>query len=185
MTLEGTKAEAGYGQADLVETGPRILGLDLSLTASGWAMGQVGGVFRPPNGMRGPERLAWLSDRVLDKCRFPRGEQAEKLVDLVAIEGYAYSRGTSGVVLGELGGVVRYRLYRAGIGYVELGPGVWRKAVLGKGNLAKDQVRVEALKRYGIEFPDLNTLEAWGVAMGAWLQMTGASKPAIRRSRRG
>jgi Holliday junction resolvasome RuvABC endonuclease subunit len=173
----------------------RILGLDLSLSASGWAMtarrpdvgfdGLAGGVFRPPEGMRGPERLAWISDRILSKVR-RRGETSEgneiveKLVDLVAIEGYAFSKENAGEVLGELGGVVRYRLYRAGIGYVEIGPGAARKIVLGRGTIAKVDVKLEVFKRYRVDFPDLNTTEAWIVAMAAWLQLYGKTRQPIR-----
>jgi crossover junction endodeoxyribonuclease RuvC len=161
----------------------RVLGLDLSLTATGIAL--VGDEPLPersyrlasPGPMRGVERLAWLGSEVT-------GAVAMTRPDFVAIEGYSFgARGNAVFQLGELGGVVRFLLHQQGMPVVEVPPGEWRKQLFGKGNLAKDQVRVEAFKRYGVEFDSLDVLEAWCVGTAALRRAQGLDKPEPKRRR--
>lgn len=161
----------------------RVLGLDLSLTGTGIALvGDEPLPERPwrlasPGPMRGVERLSWLGSEVT-------GAVAMTRPDLVAIEGYSFgARGNALFQLGELGGVVRLLLHRQGVPFVEVAPGEWRKQLFGKGNLAKDQVRVEAFKRYGVEFDSLDVLEAWCVGTAALRRVQGLDKPEPKRRR--
>jgi Holliday junction resolvasome RuvABC endonuclease subunit len=155
-----------------------ILGLDLSMTSAGWALlndGQLVG--------SGTVKTAPPTDRferintILARVKTLAG------VDLVAIEGYSYQSATSAVTAGELGGVVRYWLFLRRVPYVELAPGTWRKVAFGKGNLKKDEVRLQASKRYGVEIESIDALEAWAVGMAAWLKHTGQEMPAIPRGK--
>ena len=146
---------------------PRVLGLDLSLTAAGWAVVVAGsvtshGVIKSKEA--GMARLIEISNAVFLLAH-------ENYIDLAAIEGYSFgSRGDALTKLAELGGIVRYRLHEALVPVVEISPGTWRKEVLGKGNLAKDQVRLAAFKKYGLEIADHNALEAALIAMCAYRQ---------------
>lgn len=172
--------------SDVNELGPaRVLGLDVSLTATGAALVTSDGaaaatrLLRPPAALRGVERLAWLADAVLAVAR-------ETQPDLIAIEGYSFnSRAASHAhAIGEAGGVVRLELHRAGFGLVEVPPAEWRKQLFGRGNLPKDLVRVEAWKRYGVEHSSLDVLEAWCVGTAALRRAHGLDGPAPQRRRR-
>lgn len=162
----------------------RILGLDLSLTAPGVAciappLQPIGRLVHVPSRLGGVERLAHIATAVMNAV-----EECEP--EHIAIEGYSFaSRVASHAhAIGELGGVVRYRLHQAGCTYVEIPPGKWRKQLFGRGNLPKDQVRVEALKRYGIEFDSLDVLEAWCVATALFRTLQGLDRPSPRRRQR-
>jgi len=162
----------------------RVLGLDLSLTATGIALAADEALpdtrtwLARPGARRGMERLCWLGDQVLEAVVLTGP-------DVIAIEGYSFgARGNAVFQLGELGGIVRYLLVTRGFSYVEVAPGEWRKQLFGKGNLPKDQVRVEAWKRYGVEHESLDVLEAWCVATAVLRRETGLDKPEPKRRRK-
>jgi Holliday junction resolvasome RuvABC endonuclease subunit len=135
----------------------RVLGLDLSLTATGIA-DPTGRLFTiKPRGRRGMQRLAYIRNRIL--------EQVALGTDLVAIEGYSYaSKGSSGVSLGELGGVIRLALWEAGTPLAEVPPSCLKKYATGRGNASKDEVLVACVKRLGLEPRSNNESDA------AWLR---------------
>jgi len=140
----------------------RVLALDLSLTATGWATsemqpltGRVCGVLETAK-LRGVERLAhvrqWLQRRI-EKERF----------DVAVLEGYAYGmrRGASQQhSLGELGGVVRLTLWYQNVPFVEVPPAVLKKFACGKGNANKAEVLVAAVKRLEYTGADHNEADA-------------------------
>ena len=123
-----------------------MVGLDLSLTSTGYAIGENGrarpGLLVPPDGRnRGVRRLAWVRDAVLELAAS---------AELVAIEGYSFSSKFSHAhALGELGGVVRLALAEAGAVMVEVPPKCVKLFASGKGNASKDEVLVAAVKRLG------------------------------------
>jgi crossover junction endodeoxyribonuclease RuvC len=122
-----------------------ILALDLSLTATDWALSvgegiEVGTVEGVGNGL---QRLHGILMRIQELARG---------ADLVVIEGYSFaSRGRSIVSLGELGGVVRHWLHTEGLAWAEVPPANRAKYATGKGNAPKDQVLAEAIRRLGYE----------------------------------
>lgn len=123
-----------------------VLALDLSLTCTGWALHQPGrtvslGVWGPPG--RGARRLdaarRWVSGLV--------GSEAP---GLAVLEGYSFgSRGRATFSLGELGGVVRAELFRAGVPYLEVAPSALKKYATGSGNAPKEEVLAAAIRRLG------------------------------------
>jgi Holliday junction resolvasome RuvABC endonuclease subunit len=139
-------------------TGPAILGLDLSISATGVADPSGRLLTIKPRGRTGPQRLAYLRDRILEQTAFG--------VDLVAIEGYSFHSKGSGIYqLAELGGVIRLALHEAGIAYVEISPSSLKKYATGNGNAAKDQVLVACCRRLNLDPPDNNAADA------AWLRV--------------
>lgn len=172
----------------------KVLGLDLSLTSTGYVILQWprasehpdltpwwvsrSGAIRPKS--VGVERLAQISTEV---CQL--AYEGFMPVDAVWIEEYAFSRHDAHAhATGELHGVVLLDLYRAGMPVHKVGITTWRKRVTGRGNIKKDEVRVELYKRYGIEFPNTDIAEAFGVAMHAYLEATVQNKPVARPRRR-
>lgn len=111
----------------------RVLGIDPSLTSSGWACRVDGEIARgviDTGKLRGPRRLDYAAN------------QLEKLLDrfqpdLIAYEDYAMggSPATGRVFdIGELGGVFKRMLWVRGIDVLLVPPTVLKKALSGKGN---------------------------------------------------
>lgn len=160
----------------------RILGLDLSLTSTGYVVldddqvvwhGSVGSTT-----LHDVDRLEYF-DRWIRETLAPA-----KMVlgrdDFVAIEGYSYGSPqahTRAFGIGELGGVMKLAIHQAGIPMHIIAANTWKKVLCGKGGLAKDLVRVELFKRYQVEFASQDTLEAWAVAMCLRRQLLGLDKP--------
>lgn len=140
----------------------RILALDLSLTATGWAITRGDlvssyGVATPTNGLRGVERLQkwqeWLD------LRSPDDDSPG--YDLVVLEGYSMgSRGRAVFNIGEWGGVARLTIYQAGIPFVEVPPSTLKKFATGRGNAPKPDLRMELYKRSGLDVADDNAVDA-------------------------
>ena len=148
----------------------KIIALDLSLQATGWARNYGdprSGTLRPPRGRdRGPARLDWIRGEVRRLA-----EDAE----LAVLEGYSYgSKGTALFELGELGGVVRLALYWMDIPYVVVAPQTLKILATGSGRGEKNAVLVEAVKRLGYGGSDHNEADAlWLLEAG--LQQYGCS----------
>jgi len=128
----------------------RVIGLDLSLTATGVAY-PSGRVATWRSKHRGCERLLELRDDVL---------AAARRADLVVMEGYAFGRPQQAHYLGELGGVVRLGLYEVGTPFVVVPPSVLKGYACGRGNAPKDEVLVSAVRRLGYEGADNNQADA-------------------------
>lgn len=173
---------------------PRVVGLDLSLTATGWATPEASGVYHPPRKMAGCERLAHLRDQIMNVRYGPWGTISDDgqgnvttgllPVDLVVIEDYAYSRANQAHQIGELGGVIRLAFHEAQVPFVVAAPTARAKYATGKGTAGKSEVLAAAIRRLGYEGHDDNEADAlWLRAMG--LDALGhplVTMPAVNRA---
>jgi Holliday junction resolvasome RuvABC endonuclease subunit len=141
--------------AAVARRAPRVLGLDLSLTRSGYASEAGTGVLVPPAKLgHGMARLAWIRDQVLELCAAARAE-------LVVVEGYSFgSKGRAVFSLGELGGVVRLALHEARLPYLDVAPGTLKRYSAGKGNCGKAEVLAAAIRRLDYAGHDDNEADA-------------------------
>lgn len=146
----------------------RVVGLDLSLTATGVAAED--GPLVLSTSLRGMERLAWLQEEVwitsstclTDGCSCDGYHPP----DLVVLEGYAYGRLNQGHQLGELGGAVRLTLHREGVPFVDVPPACLKKYATGRGNAGKEEVLAAAIRRLSYGGHDHNEADAlWLRAM--------------------
>ncbi len=129
----------------------RVLGLDLSLTASGYAYNEeVVGVIRSK--AKGERRLAEIRDAV---------EELAFEADVVVLEGYSYASANQAHQIGELGGVIRLTLWQRRKPFVEVPPAVLKKFATGKGNADKDAMLAAAIRRFGFEGDNNNAADAW------------------------
>lgn len=157
---------------------PRVIGVDLSLTATGIAGPAATCTLAPKT--RGCERLIWLRDRVRKVC---------ELADLVVIEGYAFSaRNSHAHALGELGGVVRVALHVASVPFVEVPPASLKKYACNRGNAKKEEILAAAIRRLGYEGSSHDEADAlWLRHMGldalgfAEIQMPEANREALKK----
>lgn len=109
-----------------------LLGLDLSLTSSGYSLKGDTGIIATK--AKGPERLSIVNKTVLQLC-------LDKSIDCVIVEGYSFaSRNSQAHSIGELGGCVRMTLWECNIPYIEVPPTSRAKFATGKGNAGKTEV---------------------------------------------
>lgn len=156
----------------------KVVGLDLSLTATGVADADGTAVLKTK--MTGIERLIDLREAVLQVIGLPRIIEAQSSVEglggrllvdpeswpiLVVIEGYSMGtarQNSHAHALGELGGVIRVALTEHSIEFVDVPPASLKKYATGKGNANKGMVLEAASKRSGLDFGgDDNRADAW------------------------
>ncbi len=120
----------------------RLLGLDLSLTSTGFCIdGQTGII---STGLNGVERLEAVRDDVKNLL-------VSNKIECVLLEGYSFaSRSGQAFSIGELGGVIRVAIYESGISLVEIPPTCRAKFATGKGNASKNEVISAVSARTGI-----------------------------------
>ena len=140
--------------------GANVVGLDLSITATGVAYAHGGtDVWKLPAKLR-DERLSTIAGCVKIAV------QDFGPVDLVVIEDlptHAHGAGITGMVHG----AVRCELLRAGVPYVLVTPATLKKYATGKGNADKTAMTLALYKRTGLELADDNQVDAW------WLRAAG------------
>ena len=85
-------------------------------------------------------------------------------IELVLIEGYSYGSKFNHQIQYELGGVLRYSLWEAGISFVEVPPKSLKKFVTGNGNAKKDLMLLGVYKRWDFDTEDDNEADAYALA---------------------
>lgn len=124
----------------------QVVGLDLSLRATGVATSAGVRTLSPPRGVVGVDRLAWLRDALEYVIRRAGG------FDVAAVEGYSFgAKGSAVYQLGELGGVVRLLLRDLGTPIAVVPPSSLKKYACGSGAARKEQVLVAAVHRLGYD----------------------------------
>lgn len=110
----------------------QLMGLDLSLTSTGYSINQETGVISTK--AKGAQRLSVMSNSVLNLIK-------GNSVDVVILEGYSFaSRNSQAHSIGELGGAVRMRLWEQDVPFIEVPPTCRAKFATGKGNAGKNEV---------------------------------------------
>lgn len=152
----------------MTEPMPRVMGLDLSMTATGAA--DVSGVTRTiKTGLKGDGRLLGIRIAIAGLL------DSAGRVDLVVIEDlptHAKSAGVTGMVHG----AVRSLLLERDVSYALLSPATLKAFATGRGNADKTGMTLALYKRAGLELADDNQVDAWWLR-AAGLQHLGA--PAV------
>ena len=97
-------------------------------------------------------------------------EVVGKYKPVPCIEGYAYANQHTLVTLVEVGTMLRYMLHKEAMKsffapYTVIPPTVLKKFVTGKGNARKDSMRLELFKRWRLEAPTDNEVDALALAL--------------------
>lgn len=151
---------------------PRVVGLDLSMTATGIARVD-GSTVTTASKAAGDRRLL----DIVAACT-----AASLTADLVVIEDLPVNAKSAGIT-GMVHGAVRCDLMVRGVPYVLVTPASLKSYATGKGNSGKPVMAVAAFKRAGLEFKDDNQCDAWWLrAMG--LDQLGAPVAALPASQR-
>lgn len=148
-------------EAARVQVSPRVVGLDLSLTATGMALaGGVTVTIKPT--AKGDWRLTQIRGTVRDALEACQLAPAADLVVIEDLPTHAHAAGITGMVHG----AVRTLLHDW-LPYVTVPPALLKKYATGKGNSDKTAMALAAFKRAGIEFADNDQCDA------AWLRWMG------------
>lgn len=139
-------------------TTPRVIGLDLSITATGIAW-PTGTTYTGSTRLTGDARLVFIRNEIR---RAVHG-QGIALVVIEDLPTHAKAAGITGMVHG----AVRTELLDAGVPYALITPASLKKYATGKGNAGKPEMAVAAFKRAAKEFGDDNQCDAW------WLWAAG------------
>ena len=119
-----------------------IMGLDLSLTSTGYSINSDTSVITSKS--KGAKRLFEISSTIVELC-------LEYGVTIVIIEGYSFaSRNSQAHSIGELGGAVRMRLWENNIPFVDVPPTCRAKFATGRGNANKNEVVSSISAKTGI-----------------------------------
>jgi Holliday junction resolvasome RuvABC endonuclease subunit len=149
----------------------RVIGLDLSLTATGIAFSDGSTTIIKTKAADGDRRLSQIRSVVGLAVGGPlfMGSPTAVPANLVVIEDlptHAKSAGITGMVHG----VVRELLSDAGVPYARLAPATLKKYATGSGSADKTAMAIAALKRGNVEFADDkggDQCDAW------WLRAAG------------
>lgn len=85
--------------------------------------------------------------------------------DVIMIEGYGFANRNTLALLVEIGTIIRHILWQEDFTYNVITPNGLKKFISGKGNAAKDYMRLETYKRWGFEHSSDNVVDAFGLAM--------------------
>lgn len=123
-----------------------VIGIDPSLTATGWAnaRGETGTITG-----EGDDRLLRIHHAI-----FWADAHLAVVEDLP----------THGMGAGKTGmaqGVVRLALMEIRVPYVLVTPATVKKFITGRGNATKADIRMAIYQRVGLDFPDDNQADAW------------------------
>ena len=157
---------------------PRVLGLDLSLTATGVCLTDGTTLTIKTRQKDGDRRLVHIADAIASLV----GDGST--VDLAVVEDlpkHAMAAGITGMVHG----VVRAVLLRAGIPYTLVVPATLKAYATGKGSGDKTPMAMAAYKRAGREFADDNQCDAWWLRAAGldWLGQPEFDLPKTQRER--
>jgi Holliday junction resolvasome RuvABC endonuclease subunit len=145
-----------------------VMGIDASLTHTGVSIvcvddgTHIERMFAPKT--KAVERLIdiehWFNELMLElndpACLIPK---------YIVMEGYAYTpRFGQAFSLGELGGILKRFFYRAEIPLYTVQPQTLKKWITGIGKGDKNMMLLKAFKKWGIEFSDDHTCDAFGLA---------------------
>ena len=140
-------------------TAPRVLGLDLSITATGVAMPEGSVTTWRHKADLGDRRLVAIHHSLYEAVAFDD-------LALVVIEDLPVNARAGGVT-GMVQGVVRRLLLDQGVPYLLVPPATLKKYATGRGNATKDDMRMEFYKRAGLDLRDNNQVDA------AFLRLAG------------
>ncbi|MCX5522254.1 Holliday junction endonuclease [Streptomyces bobili] len=152
----------------------RVLALDLSITATGFAL---------PDGQTGTFKGPWKGDWRLVAIKQAVAGHADG-IDLAVIEDLPTHAKAAGIT-GMVHGAVRTVLMEAGVPYVLITPATLKAFATGKGNADKTAMAIAALKRAGREFPDDNQCDAAWLRWAAldWYDAPEFTVPQVQRDR--
>ena len=148
-----------------------IIGLDLSLTHTGWAILNYNKTIDYgtiiPKKLKGAMRLSFIRNKLKKVIK------KYKPV-LAVIEGYAYSPNANmSFSIGENGGVVKLMLWANGIDCINVAPKTLKKFTTSNGNASKTQMAKAVKLKWKEEFKTDHEVDAYALAKMGYYILSG------------
>lgn len=157
---------------------PRVLGLDLSITATGICLPDGTTHTIKTRDKDGDRRLQTITDHI--------GEALDNTTGALVVmeEAPPGLKGTAIKAIHMVHGAVRLQLITAGIDYALINPTTLKGYATGKPGADKIAMAMAAFKRAGIEFADDNQCDAWWLRAAGldWLGDPAVQMPAAQRA---
>lgn len=146
-----------------------ILGIDPSLTNTGLCWGDGHNVHRAARvvtqRVKDPKAIINRVQRLKAIVSHIREHLAGEIKpDLIMIEAYSFGSRNGGEYLGELGGVLRWELYKHvadAMNVVEVAPSAVKKFATGKGTSKKEAIIGHIQKRWNVLFENSDEADAY------------------------
>lgn len=142
---------------------PKVIGLDLSITATGICGIDGECITVGGKATDGDHRIAWIVEAVADEVS-GLGVFAHPVV---VVEGLAIHGKGHAMAAAQIMGALKVALLNLDVPYAEVPPATLKKFATGKGNADKTAMALALYKRTGLEFADDNQVDAW------WLRAAG------------
>jgi Holliday junction resolvasome RuvABC endonuclease subunit len=142
---------------------PRVVGLDLSITATGIARSDGTLTTVNTKTATSDQRLLVIERHVAEVIGVCHEYPKPHLAVIEDLPTHAHGAGITGMVHG----VIRVVLMRSGIPYVLVPPATLKKYATGKGNATKPDMRMALYQRAGLDLRDDNQVDA------LWLRLMG------------
>lgn len=159
---DGSKARAELSQNPLFNIEPCFVGLDLSLTGTGFCLKMGNQITietistKPKDFANNLDRLIHIRDKLLSKIPMS--------VKMICVEDFFTPSNSmqigSAIKLAMLGTVIRIALYEKGLPFVIIAPNSLKKHITGTGAGQKSMIVREVFKKYGINAEDDNQADA-------------------------
>jgi Holliday junction resolvasome RuvABC endonuclease subunit len=165
LTLPDNCSQCEPAKAATRNAAHAVLGLDLSMTATGVCLPDGTTYTIKTNPKHGDRRLFQIVDEIVSHL----GEPAHGInADLAVIEEAPPGlKGPAIKAIHMVHGAVRLRLTELNLPYVEVNPSTLKIYATGNKGADKPSMAVAAFKRAGAEFADDNQCDAW------WLRAAG------------
>lgn len=137
-----------------------ILGLDISLTNTGFCLLDKGRVYKMGLVKSKPNIDRFERFNTILGNLAPFIEKAS----FVVIEGYSFASVGKVFDIAELSGIIKAYIWSLQKPFIEVPPNTLKKFVTGNGNADKNIMMTKAFKTYGIEFDDDNICDAFCLA---------------------
>lgn len=152
-----------------------FMGIDQSLRSTGLSV--ISGKSSEPlelslivtKDYRGSERLAYIYSEVKQRLKTHKPR-------LVAIEGYSMESTNRPYDLGELGGILRLLFEQEKKAFVIVPPKTLKKFVTGRGDATKADIRKTIQQVWGLDIPQDDKADAYGLAQFSKLLVKGGSR---------
>ena len=160
----------------------RILGLDLSLTETGFCVIDFDGKFDVlkdkgliKTKLKGVERLEYLENSLKYLIK-------EFKPDIAILEGYAMGiRGGRTFNIGEWGGIARLTLFKKKVKYLSVSPKSLKKYATGNGNSDKNMMLKTVFQKWGFDATDDNVADAFALAkVGSAIYQVDNNMPNVK-----
>ena len=167
----------------------KVLGLDLSLTGTGWCLNDKEALSMgliETDKMEGLPRIDFILQEIRHKFTIAPVDTTK--TTLVILEDFSFaSKGSSLFQIAGLGYIVRHWLWKNNIDFILVPPTILKKFVTGAGNSDKSVMLKEIYKRWGADINDDNIGDAYGLsrigrALLEWdTELVGFQKDALKQ----